>query len=67
MSGVVAAALADLDTPTRDALLEVADGGTIRDVASLHGLPYKTLHQRVQRARLQLRPKLADHARAVLA
>lgn len=64
---VVVAAMADLDAPTRHALLEVADGGTIRDVASLHGLPYKTLHQRVQRARLQLRPKLADHARAVLA
>lgn len=63
---VIAAAIAQLDIPTRHALLEVADGGTINDVAAIHGLPYKTLHQRVRRARQQLRPQLAGYAPQVL-
>lgn len=56
-------AIDDFDEPTQHALLELADGGTIRDVAHAHGLAYKTLVKRVRRARQKLRPRFVGYVR----
>jgi DNA-directed RNA polymerase specialized sigma24 family protein len=64
LAEVIDLAIMEFDQPTRDALLEIAHGGCVRDVARDHGLPYMTLHQRVWRARERLRPQLAGFVRA---
>jgi DNA-directed RNA polymerase specialized sigma24 family protein len=56
--------LAQVDLPTRDALLALADHEPLYQVAERHQLSYGALRQRVTRARKQLRSELAAYRRA---
>jgi DNA-directed RNA polymerase specialized sigma24 family protein len=56
--------LAEVDLPTRDALLALADHEPLYEVADRHQLSYGALRQRVTRARKQLRSELAPYRRA---
>jgi DNA-directed RNA polymerase specialized sigma24 family protein len=58
--------LAEIDLPTRDALLALADHEPLYEVADRHGLSYGALRQRVTRARRQLRSELAPYRRAAV-
>ena len=55
--------LAEVDPPTRDGLLALADHEPLYEVADRHGLSYAALRQRVTRARVALQPQLAIYRR----
>lgn len=55
--------LEDLDEPSRDGLLALANHEPLAEVADRHGLTYAALRQRVTRARQCLQPKLVRYRR----
>lgn len=56
--------LDELDEPTRDALIALAHGEPLAEVADRHGLSYDAVRQRVSRARKRLQPELTTYRRA---
>lgn len=56
--------LDELDEPTRDALVALAHGEPLAEVADRHGLSYDAVRQRLSRARKRLQPELATYRRA---
>ena len=55
--------LSELDLPSRDALLALANHVPLYEVADRHELSYAAIRQRVTRARRQLRSELAPYRR----
>lgn len=56
--------LSELDVPSRDALLALAEHVPLYEIADRHELSYAAIRQRVSRARRQLRSELAVYRRA---
>ena len=63
LSEHLARLLAEVDPPTRDGLLALADHEPLYEVADRHGVSYAALRQRVTRARVALQPQLAIYRR----
>ena len=55
--------LSELDLPSRDALLALAEHVPLYEIADRHELSYAAIRQRVSRARRQLRSELAVYRR----
>jgi hypothetical protein len=65
VSLVLDRALEQLDTPTRDAFVALANHEPLAEIADRHGLSHAAVRQRVSRARRRLQPELAPYRRAV--
>lgn len=64
LAGDLARLLSELDVPSRDALLALAEHVPLYEIADRHELSYAAIRQRVSRARRQLRSELAVYRRA---